>query len=75
MIDQFGRRIEYLRISVTDKCNLRCTYCMPAAKYHEGYKFLPDAELLSFDEIERAARAFVSIAGGRHRRSTPARQP
>jgi GTP 3',8-cyclase len=46
-LDQFGRRIEYLRISVTDKCNFRCLYCMPA----EGLQWLPKAELLSYEEI------------------------
>ncbi len=45
--DQFGRTIEYLRISVTDKCNFRCLYCMPA----EGLEWLPRADLLSYEEI------------------------
>lgn len=45
--DQFGRRIEYLRISVTDKCNFRCVYCMPA----EGLQWLPRADLLTYEEI------------------------
>jgi cyclic pyranopterin phosphate synthase len=45
--DQFGRRIEYLRISVTDRCNFRCVYCMPAA----GLAWLPKAEILSYEEI------------------------
>lgn len=60
-LDQLGRPVRDLRISVIDKCNLRCTYCMPASQYHEGYKFLPESELLSFDEIERAARGFVAL--------------
>lgn len=47
MKDQFGRRIDYLRISVTDKCNLRCSYCMPV----EGLEWIPRSELLSFEEI------------------------
>ncbi len=47
MLDQFGRQINYLRISVTDRCNLRCTYCMPA----EGINFLPHTEILTFEEI------------------------
>src|SRR5215218_7130148 len=46
-LDQFGRRIEYLRVSVTDKCNFRCLYCMPP----EGLQWLPKAELLSYEEI------------------------
>jgi cyclic pyranopterin phosphate synthase len=45
--DQFGRRIEYLRISVTDRCNFRCVYCMPA----EGLTWLPKSEILSYEEI------------------------
>jgi cyclic pyranopterin phosphate synthase len=47
MHDQFGRRIEYLRISVTDKCNFRCLYCMP----REGLQWLPKSEILSYEEI------------------------
>ena len=47
MKDQFGRRIDYLRISVTDKCDLRCTYCMPV----EGLEWIPRSELLRFEEI------------------------
>ena len=47
MRDQFGRLIEYLRISVTDKCNLRCTYCMPV----EGLDWIPKAEILTYEEI------------------------
>ncbi len=49
MVDSFGRRIEYLRISVTDKCNLRCVYCMPP----EGLPWLQRSEILSYEEIER----------------------
>ena len=47
MIDQYGRTIEYLRISVTDRCNLRCVYCMP----EEGIEQLPHEQILTFDEI------------------------
>ena len=47
MIDKWGRKIDYLRISLTDRCNLRCVYCMP----EDGIKQLPRAEILSFDEI------------------------
>ena len=47
MKDQFGRRVDYLRISVTDKCNLRCTYCMPV----EGLPWIPKADLLTYEEI------------------------
>lgn len=55
--DALGRPLGALRISVTDRCNLRCQYCMPAA----SYRWLPSASLLSFDEIERVARAFVEL--------------
>ena len=47
MIDQFGRSIEYLRISVTDRCNFRCVYCMP----EHGLDWLPRADILSYEEI------------------------
>ena len=55
LVDPFGRTIRDLRISVTDRCNFRCTYCMP----EEGMKWLPRSEVLSFEEIERLARIFV----------------
>jgi len=48
--DSFGRRIDYLRISVTDRCNLRCVYCMPP----EGVPWKPPEEILSWEEIERS---------------------
>ena len=59
--DKFGRPIHDLRISVTDRCNFRCPYCMPAELYGENYQFLPKPELLSFEEIERLARVFVDL--------------
>ena len=55
--DRFGRNINYLRISLTDHCNLRCVYCMPL----KGLTFAPSAELLQADEIEMVARAAVSV--------------
>lgn len=55
--DRFGRTINYLRISLTDHCNLRCVYCMPL----KGLTFAPSAELLSADEIETVVRAAVSV--------------
>lgn len=58
--DRLGRRLHDLRISVTDRCNFRCPYCMPAEIYGAGYRFLPRPELLSFEEIERLARLFVA---------------
>ena len=57
MIDQFGRRVEYLRVSVTDKCNLRCVYCMPM----EGLPWLKREELLSYEEIERIVRTMAGM--------------
>ena len=59
--DVFDRPFRDLRISVTDRCNFRCTYCMPAEIYGERYEFLPKADLLTFEEIERLARVFVRL--------------
>ncbi|GGO34926.1 GTP 3',8-cyclase MoaA [Deinococcus humi] len=61
LLDQLGRPLRDLRISVTDRCNLRCTYCMPADIFGPDYAFLPRTELLSFEEIERLARTFVGL--------------
>jgi GTP 3',8-cyclase len=55
--DSFNREIDYLRISLTDRCNLRCVYCMPL----EGLRFLPNAEMLTAKEIERVVRAAVRV--------------
>ena len=55
MLDRFNRNLNYLRISVTDRCNLRCRYCMP----EEGIKLLPHDEILSFDEITDFTRVAV----------------
>jgi len=55
--DSFNREIDYLRISLTDRCNLRCVYCMPL----EGLRFLPNSEMLTAEEIERVVRAAVRI--------------
>ena len=59
--DKFGRPMRDLRISVTDRCNFRCTYCMPAEIFGESYQFLPKEEILSFEEIARLARIFVGL--------------
>jgi cyclic pyranopterin phosphate synthase len=56
-----GRPVRDLRISVTDRCNFRCVYCMPKEVFGRDYPFLPRAELLTFEEIERLARAFAGI--------------
>ncbi len=57
--DTAGRPLRDLRISVTDRCNFRCPYCMPAEIFGESYQFLPKPELLRFEEIERLTRIFV----------------
>ena len=59
--DTLGRALQDLRISVTDRCNFRCTYCMPKSVFDRAYQFLPQSELLSFEEIARLARLFVSL--------------
>ncbi|GGK25678.1 hypothetical protein GCM10008955_19230 [Deinococcus malanensis] len=61
LVDQLGRPLRDLRISVTDRCNLRCTYCMPASVFGPDYAFVPRSDLLTFEEIERLARLFVSL--------------
>ena len=59
--DARGRALRDLRISVTDRCNFRCTYCMPKEVYGRDYAFLPRSEVLTFEEIERIAGAFVAL--------------
>lgn len=59
LVDSFGRRVDDLRLSVTDRCNLRCAYCMP----EEGMTWLPRAELLSYEELARFARVLVERFG------------
>ncbi len=61
IVDKLGRPIRDLRISVTDRCNFRCSYCMPKEVFGDDYVFLPKKELLSFEEIERFARIFASL--------------
>jgi cyclic pyranopterin phosphate synthase len=62
LIDRFNRRVSYLRISVTDRCDLRCVYCMS-----ENMTFLPRAQLLTLEEIVRIGRAFVALGVGKIR--------
>ncbi|HTT12782.1 MAG TPA: GTP 3',8-cyclase MoaA [Burkholderiaceae bacterium] len=57
--DRRGRAMRDLRISVTDRCNFRCTYCMPKEVFDKDYTFLPHADLLTFEEITRLARLFI----------------
>ena len=59
--DLLGRAMRDLRISVTDRCNFRCTYCMPKEIFGRDYAFLPHDQILTFEEIERVARTFVRL--------------
>jgi GTP 3',8-cyclase len=59
--DALHRPLRDLRISVTDRCNFRCPYCMPAELFGEHYRFLPRSEILTFEEIERLAGVFVGL--------------
>jgi len=61
LADAFGRKLRDLRISVTDRCNFRCPYCMPAETFGPGFKFLPRKEVLTYEEIARLARLCVSL--------------
>ena len=61
IIDTFNRPLRDLRISLIDRCNFRCPYCMPSEKFHHAYKFLDKHQWLSFEEIERLARIFVGL--------------
>ena len=60
-IDRLGRAMRDLRISVTDRCNFRCRYCMPREVFGESFQFLPRAEILTFEEITRVARVMSSL--------------
>lgn len=70
VLDSLGRALHDLRISVTDRCNFRCGYCMPRDVYHDGYAFMPRAEILTFEEITRLASLAVSELGARKIRLT-----
>jgi cyclic pyranopterin phosphate synthase len=59
--DRLGRPLRDLRISITDRCNFRCTYCMPREIYGSGFHFLPHAELLTFEEVTRLAGVAVGL--------------
>ena len=61
LLDVLGRPLRDLRISVTDRCNFRCPFCMPAEIYGERYEFLPKNEILTFEEISRLAGLFVRL--------------
>ena len=59
--DKLGRPVRDLRVSVTDRCNFRCPYCMPAEVYGGSYEFLPKSEILTFEEIARLTSTFVDL--------------
>src|SRR5688572_30502767 len=59
--DTFQRPLRDLRISVTDRCNFRCTYCMPAHIFHERFQFLPHEQVLSFEELDRLTRLITGL--------------
>jgi GTP 3',8-cyclase len=67
MVDPFGRTISYLRVSVTDRCDFRCVYCMA-----ENMTFLPKADLLTLEELDRLCSAFI-VKGVRKRAAGAAR--
>jgi len=60
-IDTLNRPLRDLRISVTDRCNFRCTYCMPREVFDRAYQFMPKEQLLSFEEIKRVAEIFIGL--------------
>src|SRR3989440_8045625 len=61
LADTRGRVMHDLRISVTDRCNFRCVYCMPREVFDSSYRFLPHEAILSFEEIARLAAVFVGL--------------
>lgn len=61
LLDRFKRPLRDLRVSVTDRCNFRCTYCMPAEIFGEAYQFLPKTEVLTFEEMTRLVRIIVRL--------------
>jgi cyclic pyranopterin phosphate synthase len=63
--DALGRPLSDLRISVTDRCNFRCSYCMPKEVFDKDYPYLPHGALLTFEEITRTAKLFVATACAR----------
>ncbi len=67
ILDSMERPLRDLRISVTDRCNFRCTYCMPKEAFGRDYAFLPSAQLLTFEEIARLARVFAEHGVGKLR--------
>ncbi len=69
LLDTLGRPLRDLRISVTDRCNFRCGYCMPRDVFGPDFEFLSREEVLTFEEITRLARVFASPSGSSHQRN------
>ncbi|HHN75366.1 MAG TPA: radical SAM protein, partial [Acidobacteria bacterium] len=65
--DQLSRPLRDLRVSVTDRCNFRCRYCMPREVFGREYRFLDRSEVLTYEEIERLVRIFVGLGVGKVR--------
>ena len=65
--DRFGRPLRTLRLSITDRCNLRCRYCMPAEVFGPDFKFLPRSEVLNYEEMALLVRAFTRVGVSRVR--------
>jgi cyclic pyranopterin phosphate synthase len=61
LLDRLGRPLETLRVSITDRCNFRCVYCMPKEVFGRDYAFLERRELLTFEELERVVRVFAAL--------------
>ena len=61
IVDLLNRPLRDLRISVTDRCNFRCTYCMPKEVFGRDFQFMPPSALLTFEEITRLARIFIEL--------------
>ena len=61
LTDMLKRPLHDLRISVTDRCNFRCSYCMPKEVFDNNYQYLPQSSLLTFEEITRAATSFIAL--------------
>ena len=64
-LDRLGRPLHDLRISVMDRCNFRCPYCMPKEQFHENYQFLKSRERLTFDELARLTKLFAGLGVAR----------
>src|SRR2546428_13639828 len=67
LADSVGRSLRDLRLTVTDRCNFRCVYCMPRDVFGRAYPFIPHADLLTFEEIARLARGFKANCVGKIR--------